>query len=159
VGRAEEAEEEEGGNASCSVLEWRLIGRFDQGGVAKSILTGRSCSICGWVGCEKCEREMECPAWLGGGTVKYLDDPDRLDDADVVLVPATGDLGNFDIPKRIDLMDDQRIVAIAGEVGFRGVQPPLLGRVVGVKSLVVLKRLLIVSFVCSRACGGSMWST
>lgn len=94
----------------CTVLEWRLTGSFELGGENRTVLSGRSCSICGWVGCEVCAPERACPS---GSRVRYLDDPHRAREADVVLVPATGDLENFKIPQRRDA--GQAIVAIAGE--------------------------------------------
>jgi hypothetical protein len=56
----------------CNVLEWRLAGKYQFAHEERFIFSGRSCSICGWKGCNICPARQICRlnrsgGWVGGG--------------------------------------------------------------------------------------------
>jgi len=71
-----------------------IVRRFFLGQEEKTVLAGRSCSICGWRGCRHCPPLQICPAAPGepGGArpikVRYSSDFQQASWADVVPAPA-----------------------------------------------------------------------
>jgi hypothetical protein len=118
----------------CNVLEWRLAGKYQFAHEERFIFSGRSCSICGWKGCNICPARQICRlnrsgGWVGGGgeeesvelrpgdiVVQYENKHVMQPWADVILFPATGDLGKFVFPSTKP--ETQAWVAIAGESSF-----------------------------------------
>lgn len=105
----------ERGARQCNVLEWRLAGSYAFGDSERFIFSGRSCSICGWKGCNICPPRQICRGGVpvpaadadGGGAgwesqllrgdivVNYENNHLKQQWADVVLFPATGDFFSF----------------------------------------------------------------
>ena len=132
AGSAGDRHVEDGADAvrGCNVLEWRLVGTYMFGPQERFILSSRSCSICGWKGCNVCPPRQIC---RGGKTlhdydafggreedvrpgdvvVRYDQNHAKLAWADVVLFPATGDFERFQMPAVKP--EVQAWVAVAGE--------------------------------------------
>jgi hypothetical protein len=47
-----------GARRVCNVLEWRLVGEYMFGDKERYVFTARSCSICGWKGCNLCPMQQ-----------------------------------------------------------------------------------------------------
>jgi hypothetical protein len=112
----------------CNVLEWRLAGKYQCAPEERFIFSGRSCSICGWKGCNICPARQICRSGGVGGqeeslelrpgdiVVQYENKHVMQPWADVILFPATGDLDKFVFPSTKP--QTQAWVAVAGESSF-----------------------------------------